>query len=81
MMGTVPLGTGNDLSRVLGWGAACDDDQKLPSILYDMENSGVRLLDRWSIQHTSVIDEDLQQDVSGKELKLQSMHIQSNLLS
>ena len=46
------MGTGNDLSRVLGWGATCDDDQKLAAILHEMEHSGVRLLDRWAIQHT-----------------------------
>jgi diacylglycerol kinase (ATP) len=65
MLGTLPLGTGNDLSRVLGWGAACDDDQKLPGVLYDMEHSGVRLLDRWSIQHSSVIDENLHHEEEG----------------
>ena len=58
MMGTVPLGTGNDLSRVLGWGRACDDDQKLPTILHEMELSGVRMLDRWSVQCSPLIDEN-----------------------
>lgn len=57
-MGTVPLGTGNDLSRVLGWGRACDDDQKLPAILHEMELSGVRMLDRWSVRCSSLIDEN-----------------------
>uniref|UniRef100_A0A8D0A2Y1 Diacylglycerol kinase n=1 Tax=Sander lucioperca TaxID=283035 RepID=A0A8D0A2Y1_SANLU len=36
-LGVLPLGTGNDLARVLGWGAACDDDTQLPQILEKLE--------------------------------------------
>eukprot|EP00118_Oscarella_pearsei_P006053 m.27659 g.27659 ORF g.27659 m.27659 type:complete len:1297 (+) comp30246_c0_seq2:58-3948(+) len=49
-VGVLPLGTGNDLARVLGWGATCDDDTQLPNILREMESSGVKMVDRWSIQ-------------------------------
>ena len=45
----VPLGTGNDLSRVLGWGAACNDDLKLDGILDDLQKCSIRNLDRWSV--------------------------------
>ena len=50
MVGVVPLGTGNDLARVLGWGSQCNDGEKIPSILSDMEHSTFKLLDRWSVQ-------------------------------
>uniref|UniRef100_A0A8C5PXQ1 Diacylglycerol kinase n=1 Tax=Leptobrachium leishanense TaxID=445787 RepID=A0A8C5PXQ1_9ANUR len=36
-LGVLPLGTGNDLARVLGWGCACDDDTQLPQILEKLE--------------------------------------------
>ena len=35
---------------MLGWGATCDDDSLLPQILHELELSGVKMLDRWSIQ-------------------------------
>lgn len=59
MVGVVPLGTGNDLARVLGWGAQCSDEDKLPYILSEMEMSTFRLLDRWSIQFSSSADVDI----------------------
>ena len=51
----VPLGTGNDLSRVLGWGAACNDDAKLEGILEDVPKCTIRQLDRWSVAQCSLI--------------------------
>lgn len=45
----LPLGTGNDLARVLGWGASCDDDAHLPQLLDRYEKASTKMLDRWSI--------------------------------
>ncbi|XP_065179146.1 diacylglycerol kinase eta-like [Sycon ciliatum] len=47
--GILPLGTGNDLARVLGWGSSIADDHLLSSLLTQMEQSRLRKLDRWSI--------------------------------
>ncbi|XP_056140027.1 diacylglycerol kinase delta-like isoform X1 [Lampris incognitus] len=71
-LGVLPLGTGNDLARVLGWGSACDDDTLLPQILEKLERASTKMLDRWSImvyetkfprQHsTSTVTEDCSDD-------------------
>ncbi|MBN3282063.1 DGKD kinase, partial [Polyodon spathula] len=71
-LGVLPLGTGNDLARVLGWGSACDDDTQLPQILEKLERASTKMLDRWSImvyetklprQHSSsTVTEDYSED-------------------
>lgn len=48
-MAVLPLGTGNDLARVLGWGSSCDDDTHLPQLLDKYEKASTKILDRWSI--------------------------------
>ncbi|XP_039295838.1 diacylglycerol kinase eta isoform X5 [Nilaparvata lugens] len=48
-VGVLPLGTGNDLARVLGWGSACDDDTHLPQLVDKYEKASTKILDRWSI--------------------------------
>lgn len=48
-MAVLPLGTGNDLARVLGWGSSCDDDTHLPQLLEKYEKASTKMLDRWSI--------------------------------
>ncbi|XP_067300544.1 diacylglycerol kinase delta isoform X2 [Pseudorasbora parva] len=48
-LGVLPLGTGNDLARVLGWGGLCDDDAQLMQILEKLERATTKMLDRWSV--------------------------------
>eukprot|EP00898_Chlorokybus_atmophyticus_P002698 jgi/Chlat1/3429/Chrsp23S03821 len=45
----LPLGTGNDLARVLNWGAGFSRDISLGHILKDIEHASVVLLDRWEM--------------------------------
>ncbi|XP_056156322.1 diacylglycerol kinase eta [Lampris incognitus] len=64
-LGVLPLGTGNDLARVLGWGGLCDDDAQLLQILEKLERATTKMLDRWSVmtyevptKHTPIVKED-----------------------
>lgn len=72
----LPLGTGNDLSQVLGWGDGYTGDKELTEILDAMVTAQVTKLDRWqvAISHakhfagihrrnkvSNTIDTDLQQ--------------------
>ncbi|PAV56974.1 hypothetical protein WR25_19636 [Diploscapter pachys] len=46
----LPLGTGNDLSRVLGWGKQCGSDINIIQLLADIQNAQVVNVDRWRIR-------------------------------
>ncbi|KAM5221431.1 diacylglycerol kinase kappa [Ctenodactylus gundi] len=48
-LAVIPLGTGNDLARVLGWGSSWNKNKSLLDILNRVEQASVRILDRWSV--------------------------------
>lgn len=52
-----PLGTGNDMSRVLGWGANYAGESVSP-ILQDIENGLPVKMDRWTITSEPLSDSD-----------------------
>ncbi|XP_076672920.1 diacylglycerol kinase theta isoform X6 [Andrena cerasifolii] len=45
----VPLGTGNDLARVLGWGSGYIGDEDPLDLLRDVIDAEESLLDRWTV--------------------------------
>lgn len=51
-MAILPAGTGNDLARVLLWGAGLGSLEKhggLYTLLHDIEHAAVTVLDRWKV--------------------------------
>ena len=48
----LPLGTGNDLSRVLGWGEGYTGDVDVKHILELLDKAHVVKLDRWRVNIT-----------------------------
>lgn len=51
----LPLGTGNDLSRVLQWGGGfsmVEGQGGVGAYLHDLNNAAVTMLDRWSVDIT-----------------------------
>ncbi|CAJ0564809.1 unnamed protein product, partial [Mesorhabditis spiculigera] len=66
-MAILPLGTGNDLARVLGWGHAFYDDNQLPQLVRTFERAHTTMLDRWSVY---AMDEVLYDAVRNFEKRL-----------
>ncbi|XP_078348562.1 diacylglycerol kinase epsilon-like [Oculina patagonica] len=48
-IGILPLGTGNDLARVLGWGSGYTGEEDVNEILTSIMTANVTPLDRWKI--------------------------------
>lgn len=51
----LPLGTGNDLSRVLHWGggySVVEGQGALSTFLHDIDHAAVTMLDRWKVNIT-----------------------------
>lgn len=55
----LPLGTGNDLSRVLQWGrgfSTVDGQGGLTTLLHEINHAAVTMLDRWKVNIKSEAD-------------------------
>ncbi len=49
-VGVIPLGTGNDLSRWLGWGSRLPDPSALDGLLVRLQNARTSAHDRWVVE-------------------------------
>lgn len=58
----LPLGTGNDLSRSLGWGPSFSDSDTLKILQNVNSDSKNILLDRWKVTITQSLKTPLQQN-------------------
>jgi diacylglycerol kinase (ATP) len=45
----IPLGTGNDLSRALGWGSGFTSDVDVEELLQEIDRAEEKMLDRWRV--------------------------------
>ena len=52
-MAVLPLGTGNDIARVLGWGPGFNNEP-LTTIIADTLAAAEVKIDRWAVQYLSI---------------------------
>ncbi|XP_058101877.1 diacylglycerol kinase 2 [Magnolia sinica] len=68
----LPLGTGNDLSRVLQWGgglSSLEGQGGLGTLLHDIDHAAVTMLDRWRVS----VKEDKNSDIGQKKGQVKFM--------
>jgi len=65
-VGVLPLGTGNDLARALGWGGGYTDEP-VSKILCNIAESDIIQLDRWQLTVEPNADAEKNKSESGKD--------------
>lgn len=78
-VGVLPLGTGNDLARSLGWGGGYTDEP-IAKILTDLDESGTKLLDRWSLK-VRTNPEGINADTTGRVKDNLPLNVVNNYFS
>ena len=66
-LGMLPLGTGNDLAQVLGWGAGHTLDDDLSKFLRRVHTSTTSLFDRWSVGYVRIRSPEDEKDKNSKQ--------------
>ncbi|CAJ1372142.1 unnamed protein product [Effrenium voratum] len=65
-LGILPIGTGNDLARVLNWGGGYTNSSVLPA-LQQMRSAKTKLLDRWRVLCRDKKKEDMEEPAGDKD--------------
>jgi diacylglycerol kinase (ATP) len=73
-VGVIPLGTGNDMARFLGWGVGYRGESLAP-VIQSLAKSETRLLDRWHIDvqptaYSGTADLKVREDESDFEINI-----------
>jgi len=77
-VGVLPLGTGNDLSRSLGWGGGYTDEP-LSKILQSLQQAEVINMDRWRLRLD--LNSDHSAKISGKGVDKLPLEVVNNYFS